>query len=359
MRAFFAVSAAAQFVVWCAAAYAPARYYYNSTLRAFMPQLAAAVPAFAGTAILLWDFPPRLRLSHAPWHPLPGARGWYNSLNSLTLLLYVPVLLYLGWIADQAYPGGALAFSPCGRSPCSSVINAETQADGSALVYNPNGAFDVHRQFADGWTTTCVFDDCRYADGTGLGVVGRAPDPANPGLPGPGPCVAGQPCLATADPALYPDPAAGILGGLLLGLGTAVTGSVAACPGEHAITNQPLRGATACAYCGPWEQKRGIAALAPGCPYSLPMDAGAAPGPTAADNDVYCWLACPSAAEVRTRAAAYETFALAAVAAASFLAKFAVDEGAARVEMWAQGRERRAVRSVVQPDGSDDEAEPR
>ena len=350
MRAFFVVSSAAQLVIWLLGAYAPSRYYYSSTLRVFIPQLVAATPALLGTVILLLDWPPVYRLSQAPWHPLPGTRGWYNSLNSLTLLLYVAVLLYLGWMADQAYPGGALAFSPCDRSSCSAVAGATEQADGSALVYNPNGAFVVGgREFADGYTTTCIFTDCAYASGNGLGVVGRAPDAPAPGLPGSLPCTAAAACLATDDPALYPDPGVGISGGLLLGLGTLVTGNTAACPGETAAPGRPLAGALGCAYCGPWEAARGLAPLNPGCPAVLPLDAGTSV--PASSNDLYCRYLCPPVTETRTRDAAYKTFALAAVAAASFLVKFFVDEGAARVEQWAQLVERRAVLSVLDAEG--------
>lgn len=360
MRLWFLLAVGAQFLFWHAAAYAVPHHVYHSSTRVFPLHLAAALPAFAGEMWMLLAFPRVFRKSDAPWHRHVGAQGGWNVCVCISMLLGVLVSLYFAWIADQAWPGGALQSSPCGRSSCSAVQGQTLMADGAPLVYNPRGFYVDHgKEYTDHVDTTCVFSDCRWSGISSEPIRGRVPREDVPGTPSADVCFSPSSspptttrCLATDDPADYPDLGTGVQGGFFAGLGIATVDREAYCPGIRVPPGGAPVGGKVCAYCGPWEAKWLGIPLPEGCPQRLPMDDGAAV--RAEDNFLVCMWMCPAPFEDRTRRAAYDTLVLAVMAnPGSFALLWIVLEVVARIEQFAETRERRPLAERTVMDGAE------
>jgi len=185
----------------------------------------------------------------------PGRYEWRPVRLGLAFAFFLafPSFLWFAYLAGQQTPGYAFALtsSPCGQSSCS------RQTFQNLVNYNPAGWLPDPWGYSNPYSTALVFcpcPSCRWADSNGnYNIKGYPPEQDNPDEPD----VTQPPVpngLATTRASDFPNPGAGLVGGIDPGEGTTVS-NVNFCPGVTALLNPqniPGRGSPICATCLPY-----------------------------------------------------------------------------------------------------------
>lgn len=289
------------FLIWIFAGYVSSREW-NAEMRVFVPQIFFQGPYFLYWAYIIARF--------------TNANDFYeNTYPKFIMVSFAVSLAMCAWGFFFHVPlmhesnGGFWAPTPCGSSSCS--------ADAlSTATYNPNGFFKTsEKSYADYMPTTCMYQECTWAGGDARTTVGYAASVSQPGYPDfSKPCdaiaLASGECLASNRTVDYPNPAIGIPGGFLNGLGTRVPrpdNTSTLCPGTIYV-NGVVQGRAPCSYCVPYFRKHYAAyesqlADVSYCPRAFVNDGT---GVARADNYLWCGVVlgtfsyCPQPYEVRT-----------------------------------------------------------